>query len=131
MVTISEPIFPTLIRTFYSRVTYGLGGSIISTVRGVEITLSPESICRIFDIPSVGLRVYKSKVWPTVPGFKPREAIQRLCELADTQGMVKPSAHSLTMISRILHHMVCSILLPRGEHRDEVSYLKAFIVDSF
>ncbi|KAL6314472.1 hypothetical protein AAG906_025957 [Vitis piasezkii] len=130
VVTISEPIFPTLVRTFYSRVTYGVGGPITSTVRGVEITLSPESICRIFDIPSVGLRVYESKVWPTVPGFEPREAIQRLCGLPDAQGMGKPSAHSLTVISRILHHMVCSILLPRGGHRDEVSYLEAFIVDS-
>ena len=83
VVTISEPIFPTLIHTFYSRVTYGVGGPITSTVREVEITLSPESICRIFDIPSVGLRLYESKVWPTVPGFEPREAIQRLCGLAD------------------------------------------------
>ncbi|WJZ98892.1 hypothetical protein VitviT2T_017383 [Vitis vinifera] len=130
VVTISEPIFPTLIRTFYSRLTYGVGGPITSTVRGVQITLSPESICRIFDIPSVGLRVYESKVWPMVPGFEPREAIQRLCGLADAQGMGKPSAHSLTVISRILHHMVCSILLPRGGHLDEVSYLEAFIVDS-
>ena len=83
VVTISEPIFPTLIRTFYSRLTYEVGGPITSTVRGVQITLSPESICRIFDIPSVGLRVYESKVWPTVPGFEPREAIQRMCGLAD------------------------------------------------
>ena len=75
VVTILEPIFPTLIRAFYSRVTYGLGGLITSTIRGVEITLSPESICRIFDIPSFGLRVYEFKVWPTVPGFEPREAI--------------------------------------------------------
>ncbi|RVW96096.1 Retrovirus-related Pol polyprotein from transposon RE1 [Vitis vinifera] len=52
-------------------------------VRGVEIRLSLESICRIFNIPSVGLRVYESKVWPTVPGFEPREAIQRLCGLID------------------------------------------------
>ena len=50
----------------------------MSTVRGVEIKLSPESICHIFDISSVGLRVYKSKVWPTVLGFEPKEAIQRL-----------------------------------------------------
>ena len=83
MVTISEPIFSTLVCAFYSRVTYGLGGPITSTVIGVEITLSPESICRILDIPSVGLRVYESKVWPTVSGFEPREAIQRMCGLAD------------------------------------------------
>nr|CAN65258.1 hypothetical protein VITISV_028826 [Vitis vinifera] len=130
VVMIFEPIFPTLVRAFYSRVTYGLGGPVMSTVRGVEIKLSPKSVCRIFDIPSVGLRVYESKVWPTVPGFEPREAIQRLCGLADTQGMGKPLAHNLTMTSRVLHHMICSILLPQGGHRDEVFYLEAFIVDS-
>ena len=44
--------------------------------------------------------------------------------------MGKPSAHSLTMISQVFHHMIHSILLPRGRHRDEVSYLEAFLVDS-
>ncbi|RVW90405.1 hypothetical protein CK203_045731 [Vitis vinifera] len=87
-------------------VTYGLGGPILSTVRGIKIKLSPESICRILDIPLVGLRVYEAKTWPTMPGFKPREVVQ----------------------SRVLHHMICSILLPHGGHRDEVSYLEAFIV---
>ena len=102
----------------------------MSTVRGVEIRLSPESICRILDIPLIGLRVYEAKAWPTVPGFEPREAIQRLCRLVDDQRMGKPSAHSLTVSNRVLHHMIFSILLSRGRHRDEVFYLEAFIVDS-
>nr|CAN76695.1 hypothetical protein VITISV_006679 [Vitis vinifera] len=90
----------------YYRATYGLRGPVLSTVRGVEIRLSPESIYRILDIPSVGLRVYEAK------------------------GMGKPSAHNLTVTSQVFHHMICSILLPHGGHRDEVSYLEAFIVDS-
>ena len=45
VVTISEPIFLTLVWAFYSRATYGLGGPVLSIVRGVEIRLSPESIC--------------------------------------------------------------------------------------
>ncbi|RVW16649.1 hypothetical protein CK203_080917 [Vitis vinifera] len=130
VVMISEPIFQTLVQAFYSWVTYGLGGLVMSTVRGVEIRLSLESICRILDIPLVGLRVYKAKVWPTVLGFEPREAIQRLCGLADAQKMGKPLAHNLTVSSQVLHHMICSILLPRGGHRDEVSSFEAFIVDS-
>ncbi|KAL6349996.1 hypothetical protein AAG906_002103 [Vitis piasezkii] len=116
VVTIFEPIFPTLVRTFYSRVTYGLGGPVLSTVRGVEIRLSPE--------------MYETKAWPTMTGFKPREAVQRLCGLEDAQGMGKPSAHSLTVPIQVLHHMNFSILLPQGGHRDEVSYLEAFIMDS-
>ncbi|RVW71869.1 hypothetical protein CK203_058427 [Vitis vinifera] len=103
VVTVYEPIFPTLVRAFYSRMTYGLGGPIRTTVRGVEIELSPESICRILDVPR----------WSS-----------------NAHGMGKPSAHSLTVPSRVLHHMICSILLPRGGHRDEVSYYEAFLVDS-
>ena len=130
VVMIFEPIFPTLVRAFFSQVTYGLGGPIISTVRDVEIRLSSESICRIFDIPSVGLKGYESKTWPIVPGFEPREAIKRMCGLEDAQGMGKPLAHSLIVIDRVLQHMICSILLPQGGHRDEVSYLEAFLIDS-
>ena len=83
VVTIFEPIFPNLVREFYSRVTYRLGGPIISTVRGVEIQLDPESIFHIFDIPPIGLKVYESKAWPTVPGFELREVIKRMCSLAE------------------------------------------------
>ena len=81
MVIVSEPVFLTLVRAFYLRATYGMGGPIISTVKGVEIHLNPESIYRIFDILSIRLRVYEFKMWPIVPGFEPREAIQRICGL--------------------------------------------------
>ena len=73
----------TLVRAFYSRVTYGIGGPIISTIKGVKIRLDPKSIYHIFYIAPVGLKVYKSNIWPTVPGFEPREAIQRIYRLVD------------------------------------------------
>ena len=44
--------------------------------------------------------------------------------------MGKLLTHSLTVISRVLHHMICSIFLPRGGHRDEVSYYEGFLIDS-
>ena len=109
IVTISKSVFSTLVRTFYSRATYNIGGLITSTIRGVEIRHDPESICRIFDIAPVGLKVYESKMWPTMPGFDLREAIQRICGLPDAHGMGKPSTHSLTVINKVLHHMLCSI----------------------
>ena len=65
-IMISKLVFLTLVRAFYSRVTYDIGGPITSTVRGVEIRLDLKSIFRIFDIASIGLRVYKSKMWPTM-----------------------------------------------------------------
>ena len=84
VVTILEPIFPTLVRAFYLRATYGLGGPLISTIRRVEIQLDPQSIYRIFYIAPVGLRVYEFNTWPTLPGFEPRETIQMMYGLVDT-----------------------------------------------
>lgn len=89
IVTVSELIFPTLVLAFYSRTTYGIGGLIISTVRGVKIRLDPKSISHIFYIVLVVLRAYKSKIWPTVSGFK----LRRLANLKKPRGWVN---HRLT-----------------------------------
>ena len=51
-------------------------------------------------------------------------------DFPDTHGMGKPSTHNLTVINRVLHHMLCSIFLPHGGHRDKVSYYEAFLIDS-
>ena len=101
-------------QAFYLRATYDMDGLITSTVRVVEICLDSESICRIFDIALVGLEVYESKMWPTMPGFEPGEAIQRICGLLDAHGMGKPLAHNLTVISRVLRHRLCSIFFTTG-----------------
>ena len=81
---------------------------ITSTVRGVENRLDLERIYRIFDIAPVGLKVYKSKMWPTVPNFEPKKAIQRICGLLDAHGMGKPSTHSLT--SLVEYYIICCVL---------------------
>ncbi|RVW84747.1 hypothetical protein CK203_046708 [Vitis vinifera] len=100
------------------RATYGIGGPIICAVRGVKIRLDLESICRIFYIAPVGLKVYESKIWPIVPEFELREVIQRICELANAQGMGKPSVHSLTVISRVLHCMMDPLGVPNDDAHD-------------
>ena len=107
-----------------------MGRPIISTIRGIEIRLNLDSICRIFNIALVGLRVYESKMWPTVLGFEPRKVIKRICRLPDAHGMGKSSVHNLTIISKVLLHMLCFIFLPWCGHRDEESYYEVFLIDS-
>nr|CAN65394.1 hypothetical protein VITISV_032480 [Vitis vinifera] len=87
IVAILEPIFPTLVRAFYLRATYGLSGSIISTVKRVEIRLDSESIYRILDIAPVGLKVYESKArgqGQVHPG------VEEKVEIREMEGEVDP-----------------------------------------
>ncbi|KAJ9691536.1 hypothetical protein PVL29_013652 [Vitis rotundifolia] len=65
----------------------------------------------INDIPNEGVCLYEAKKWPRVEGFKVAEAIQRLCGYLKSG---RPTSHSLTVL--------------RG-HRDDVSFLEAFLVD--
>ena len=44
--------------------------------------------------------------------------------------MGKPLAHRLIVINKVLHHMICYILLLGDEHQGEVSYYEAFLIDS-
>ena len=92
--------------------------------------LNEEKICEILGVQSDGDRVYESESWPNIDGFVVGEAIQLLCEGPVLYDYGKSNAHSLTPTSRVLHHYVTYSLVPRGGHRNEVSYLKAFLVYS-
>ena len=90
-VSINEPVYSNLVRIFYSNLKRRYGGPIASGVRGVQIELTPDEICRIFDVPTVGLELYESKTWPTVPGFDPALAVQRLCGLSEATQSGRPN----------------------------------------
>ena len=130
--TLKKPIYPKLIQAFYSNVIVHEGGpiTISSSLKGVNIMLDEEKICEMLGVQSDGDRVYESKSWPTIEGFIAGDAIQLLCGRGVPYRHGKPNAHSLTPTSRVLHHIVTYSLVPRGGHRDEVSYLEAFLVYS-
>lgn len=58
--------------------------------------------------------------------FKLGEAVQGMCGLESSNVTTRPPCHSLTVLSRILQHMISYIFLHKGGHRDEVSYFEAF-----
>ncbi|KAJ9685258.1 hypothetical protein PVL29_017332 [Vitis rotundifolia] len=78
-------------------------------------------------LPIVSVKEFLYPRWPRVEGFKPAEAVHRLCGY---QKSSRPTSHSLTVLSCILQHMISYIFIPKGGHRDDVSFLEAFLVDS-
>ena len=67
-----------------------MDGSIISTVREVEIHLDLESICRIFDIALVGLKVYESKMWPIVSDLSLERLFKGFLDFKTPTGWANP-----------------------------------------
>lgn len=60
IVFLFEFVFPNLVGAFYAKARYYVGGPISYTLRGVEIELDANAICRIIRVPIVRLRIYES-----------------------------------------------------------------------
>ena len=84
-------------------------------------------LCNILDIPNERVCLYELKKCPRVDGFKPAEALQRLCGY---QKSSRPPSHSLIVLSCVLQHMISYIFIPKEGHWDDVSFLEVFLVDS-
>ena len=42
----------------------------------------------------------------------------------------RPTTQMLTMLSRILQHMISYIFIPKSRHQDDVSFIKVFLIDN-
>lgn len=60
IVFLSESDFPNLVGAFCAKARYHVGGPISYTLRGAEIELDANAICRIIGVPTVRLRIYES-----------------------------------------------------------------------
>ena len=56
--------------------------------------------------------------------------MQCICGLEHAKSMSKPSAAVLTLQCHIVHNIVGHCILPRVGHKDEVSYLEEFVINS-
>ena len=117
IVSVKEFLYPRVVKCFYSNMTFEDEGPITTTINGVQIVFNVAKLCQILEIPNEGVCLYEAKKWPRVEGFKPAEAIQRLCSYPRSS---RPTSHLLTVSSRILHHMISYIFIPKGGHRDLV-----------
>ena len=130
VVSLVKPMYTQLVRYFYSKAHFTHRAFIDFTLRGKDIRLTPCKIYEILGVSCEGLLVGDMKTWPNISGFAPFEAIEHLCEVSVDHGLRKPNTHSLSIKFRVLHHIITFSIIPQGGHREELSYLEAFLVDS-
>ena len=79
IVSVKEFLYPRVVKCFYCNMTFEDEGPISTTINGVQINFDVAELCQILDILNEGACLYEAKKWPRVDGFKPTEAIHRLC----------------------------------------------------
>ena len=130
VISLVEPVYTQLVQCFYSKAHFTHQAFIDCTLSGKDIRLTLCKICEILGVSCEGLLVDDMKTWPNILGFVPSEAIEHLREVLDGHGLRKPNAHSLSIKCCVLVHIITFSFIPRGGHREKLSYLEAFLVDS-
>ena len=127
--SINQPCYPTLVREFYCNMEFGHRPDTFSTfVRGVTISLNPDSISQIFHIRRGDIRTYSVNAWNQGHGFDPLSACRLITGNAELVSPVKPKASALTFEARLLHHILTYTVLPRAGGRDSVSFFDIFLI---
>ncbi|KAB1202573.1 hypothetical protein CJ030_MR8G016247 [Morella rubra] len=101
-----------------------------STVGGREIILNEVILGDILGIPHVGIRAYEFKTWPVCKGFDYGEALVYLLGNGVAEDVPrKIHANQLSIRSRLLHLICTHNLIPRGGHREEVTFMDVFVIE--
>ena len=112
---LNEPIYPALVKDFYSNLTadkistsQSVNSPILtSSVMGIPMKLTEHLLCKFFVFPSKLPRIYDLKSYPRVEGWDYHEAIQRLTNNPNPPTTKsKLRARHLTPENRLLH-LIC------------------------
>ncbi|KAB1205778.1 hypothetical protein CJ030_MR7G028037 [Morella rubra] len=101
-----------------------------SMVGGQEIILNEVILGDILGIPHVGIRAYELKTWPVCKGFDYGEALVYLLGNGVAEDAPrKIHANQLPIRLRLLHLICTHNLIPRGGHREEVTFMDVFVIE--
>lgn len=103
---------------------YELRGSIFTSIKAIEITFDVYHLYAILEILNGGICIFEFRNWPKVEGFILREVFQRLCGFPFDTITICPPTNSLTILSRLLYHMVTYILIPKGSQKDDCQFFQ-------
>nr|XP_004515144.1 uncharacterized protein LOC101494360 [Cicer arietinum] len=121
---ISESYFPDVVRAFYYNAkTFADKSLIISTIKGVEIKLTPDILATILQLPTKGPSVFGDH-WYSVLGLRKTEVLANLFEENSTRHL----ATYLKPLPKVFNNMCQHTLIPHCGSHEYVSDNDALLI---
>ena len=107
------PSFPSLIRHFYMGLSKPnrYKTEVLCTLKGVEISLEPPTMCKILGLPNEGDELPDTNSWSIVPRFDPQAILKRLCKVDSWHP--KPHSKHITLTTKIILLFVLHNIIPK------------------
>ena len=126
---INEPIYPRLVRLFYNNMQIDDEERMSTYLLGQHISITDRFICDMIGIPMKSIGLYFKGSWDekTIETSYV-EALGTILANPNIESIPKSCEHLMPFNTKILHHIMTSIILPKQYHHDEVSQLELGIM---
>ncbi|CAL1406699.1 unnamed protein product [Linum trigynum] len=129
VISLNVPYYPKMVQYFYNNIVYqrNANGSIHAFktyVNGVEMRISKNVLAQVLEAPNEGKRINSYTAWNETH-FSRTKQIQMVCGLdeeEDAQGRSRSTSNHLTVQARVLRNMLSYNILPKGGHRETITY---------
>ena len=124
LLQIDEPIYPRLVRLFYANL-YEDNDSLSTYILGTPIRIFDSTICELIGITEKDRGCYFKGKWDVKKiGATYSEAVKTIFANPNLDFLPKSCEHLLPFNSKILHHIITSIIFPKQFHLDEISQIE-------
>lgn len=126
----SEPMYPDVVRQFYSHIdlTNQQKGIVISWVKGKKIKLDEAILGKILGVPSEGIHDYPGNKWSNHENFDKLACIKLVLGDTNSDLQQKPQVDELPMPSRLLHLILMQSIMCRAGRKSSLTYLDMFVM---
>ncbi|CAL1383315.1 unnamed protein product [Linum trigynum] len=127
VISLNAPYYPKMVQYLYNNITYqhntiGSIHAFKSYVNGVEMRISNNVLAQVLEAPNEGKRINSYTAWNETHISRAKQ-IQTVCVLDEEEdGRSRPTSNHLIVQARVLHHMFSYNILPKGGHRETVTY---------
>ncbi|KAH9768926.1 hypothetical protein KPL71_011792 [Citrus sinensis] len=131
---IEENVYPDLVKVFYSNMEVFEENKtrVITNVGGVMIDFDVSVLNSILGSSNFGLEIFSPRKSPKLDSFVHVDIVRNICrrnDLSVEDYTIHFRTQCLCFQTRILLHIIQSIVLPRSGHLDEVSHMDVALID--
>lgn len=94
--------------------------------KDLDLSVSPLNVVALS--PNSGVKFFESYTWAGFSDVEPIEILRDDLDDPSLDEIVKPEANDLNIHRRLLHHMVCNIILTRTGKFEYVTFIDLFVM---
>ncbi|KAB1205047.1 hypothetical protein CJ030_MR7G016691 [Morella rubra] len=128
LVSIKENCYVYLVKLVFANFQFSKSEDADSYVNGKMLDLSSSSLNSLANAPDDGKKFFENHGWVGLSEVDPLHILRVVLDNPTLDEIIKPTASDLSISRRILHHMVCNIILPRTGKFEYITFLDLFVM---